>query len=433
MKHMSWILLLPLAFQCFAHDHCSPTALSQAAAQALAFQKELQKANVGDLEDDVPAAIADKITQLKDALNSTSNATLSCAKPSVDPNELQKNIARALHANQPEYDGNPNMPKDDPRFEHLPGLYGNNLMVQVRRPSGTQGMIAVQFSFDIECGTDTMLLAYKLGDGVWTEKLRWQSPPLKSISDAFGDFFLATFLHDPSALEDNDANWRVVVAHGTIWCQSRFSNFKIDLLSPSRDPASPRVLWHTGRAYSRSDFDPQIKSSGNTFELRLNADCMFFDEANCFERRVIYRYSVDDNDSVRRLGPFGMNARGFVEEWLTAPWPESQNVSAAEAVAALQEVHDHFDRPAKPGDDQFVSHSFGPVRACAAPGVFQVQINSTLEKIVPGKPGGDSSPLPSRYFHVGESKDGYLMLSARAEPDPSCTGTNLMPPEKTVN
>ena len=125
-----------------------------------------------------------------------------------------------------------------------------------------------------------------------------------------------------------------------------------------------------------------------------------------------------------------INARGFVEEWLSAPWSESRDFSSAEAVTELQAVYDRFDAPIKLNGDQFVRHPLGPVRACAAPGVFQVQIDSTLENIVPGKPGGVRKPLASRYFHVREVKDGYVMLSAPTAPDPTCSGANLMPAGK---
>jgi len=426
MIRSPWILLLFLAGQCLAEDRCSPDALSQSAAQVLTLQKQLGRIVVDEMVDEVPLGVAGKIIQLKDALNRTADATFLCVKPSVDPKELQNNIARVLHANEPEYDGNPNIPKDDPRFERLPGYYGHNLNVNVNRPSGMAETLEIQFTFDIDCGSDSMLLVYGLHDGVWKKKLRWQSPPLKSISDGFGDFFVSAYLHDSSTSDSRDTKWRLVVAHGTSWCTSRFSDFKIDLLSPSPDPDSPRVLWHAERDYSRGDFDARIKSSGNTFELRLNADCMTFDSAKCFERRVIYRYRVDSNDLVRRVGPMGLNARGFVEEWLTAPWSESRDFSAPESADALQKVHDRFDPPTKPNDDYYVSQSLGPVRACTPPGVFQVQINSLLNKIVPGKPGGETAPLASHFFHVREVKDGYVMLAAPTEPDPTCSGANLM-------
>jgi hypothetical protein len=379
------------------------------------------------MDEAVPAAVADKITQLKDALRQVSDVALACAAPTIDPAKLQQSLAQVLHANAPEPDANTVVSKDDHRYDDTFGSYGHNLRVKVTRPPGIAGILTVEYSTNIECGADSMLLIYRLQDKVWTEKLRWQSPRLKLISDSFGDFFLFTILPGSSSSESREAKWRVAVAHGTSWCTSRYSGFKMDLLSPSGDPASPQVLWHIERGYSRGGFDPQIKSSGNTFDLRLNADCMIFDTAKCFERRVIYRYSVDGNNAVRRVGPIGSDARGFVEEWLRAPWSESRDFSVAETAATLQTVHDQFDPPLKPNDDQFVSHSFGPVRACAIAGTFQVQINSTLEKIVPGKLGGDSTSLASHYFHVREMKDGYLMLSAPTEPDSNCNGPDLIP------
>lgn len=418
------ILLIPAAIPCWAQD-CS-VSVPQAGARVLALQAELEKLKVSEMEEGVPPTIADNIVQLKDALTSFSQVALSCSNPGIDPTALQKQLADVLHANAPEPPPNTVVSKSDHRYDEIFGSYGHNLRVQVSRPPDIGALLAVRYSINIECGTDTMLLVYKLQNGQWIPRLRWQSPPLKKISDAFGDFFLTAFLHMPSA-RDGDTEWRVVVAHGHPWCTSRFSGFRIDLLSSRFDPAAPHALWHIERGYSRGGFDPRLESSGNIFELRLNADCMHFDIDNCFERRVIYRYQVDGNGQVHRLNPLALNARGFVEEWLSAPWSESQDFSASGSTAVLQRVHDNFDPPLKSGDDQFVTHSFGPVRACTAPEIFQIQINSTLERNVPSKPGGESKALPSNYFHVRQVKDGYLMLSAPTEPDPTCNGPNIMP------
>ena len=309
MKHLSWILPLSFAVSCPAQNLCNPNALSQAAARVLILQNELGQTKVDEMDVSVPPTVAVKITQLKDALSHASDAALACAEPSENPIELQKRLAQMLHANAPEPPANTAISKDDHRYDEILGSYGHNLRVQVSRPPAVAGVLLIQYFTNIECGADSMLLAYELRDGTWMQKLRWQSPPLKMISDAFGDFFVSAALPDSSALENTNSKWRLVVAHGTPWCTSRFSNFKIDLLSPGPDPASPQVLWHTEREYSRDEFEPRIKSSANTFELRLNADCMSFDPANCFERRVIYRYSVDGNDHVHRVGPLANNAR----------------------------------------------------------------------------------------------------------------------------
>jgi len=422
MKSIAWVLVIGCAVSCRAAVPCSPSALSQAAAQATTLQRELENIKVEEMDTAVPADARDLLDRLKDALTHTADAALGCAPPLVNATELQASLAEALHANPPEPPENTVISSNDHRFDEAFGSYGHNLRVRGGRPQNALGLLVVEFAFNIACGNDHMLLVYALDRGAWVEKLRWQAPPLKDVSDAYGDFFVSAIL--PGASTGDESEWRVIVAHGRPWCTSRFSGFKTDLLAPGVDPHSPRVLWKIDRGYSRFEFAPKLKTSANTFELRLNDTCM---DSDAYERRVIYRYRVNDDGSVQRVGPIAINARGFVEEWLSAPWAESRGFLAADASANLQAVHDQFDPPSKPDSSEFVTHAYGPVRACKAAGVFQVQIDSTLEKMVPGKPGGDSSPLPSRYFHVREVKDGYSMISAPSEPDPACSGSNLMP------
>jgi hypothetical protein len=327
-------------------------------------------------------------------------------------------MAEVLHANPPEPPENSVVSKDDHRFDEALGSYGSNLRVRVRRPPNFAELLEVEFSINIECGDDHMLLIYALQNGAWKRQIRWQARPLKQISGAFGDFFLSAILS-----VHGDSTPRIVVAHGTPWCTSRFSAFNIDILAPTSDPNSPKILWHTERGYSRGDFDSKIKSSGDSFELRVNNSSMDIDS---FERHVIYRYRVDDHGRVQRIQPIATNARGFVEEWLAAPWVESKLFSAQESDRAMQSVHDRFEVSPK-SDNEFISHHYGPVRSCSTPKTFQVQINSTLEKPVPGKPGGESKSLRAHYFHVREIDNGYLMVSAPTEPDAACSGPNLMP------
>ncbi len=420
MKCLPLVLVLYAAVPCGAQTPCFPAALADVASRVHRIQEGLKQIPVGEMDTTVPAAARDLLTQLKDALSCAADAALALAGPTVDPVELENRMADILNANPPEPAENAVVSKDDHRFDETFGSYGRNLRVRVTRPSNVAGLIEVEFSVNIECGDDHMLLVYAPRNGVWREQMRWQAPPLKQVSDAFGDFFVSATLSTP---EVGDTRLRVVVAHGTPWCTSRFSGFAMDILSPASDSNSPKVLWHTERGYSRGDFRPRIKSSGNTFELRLNDSSMDIDG---YERRVIYRYRIDEHQDVHRIEPIATNARGFVEEWLSAPWSESQSFSAQEAGQALQLVHDQF-APAVKSDTEFVAHSYGPVRACNAPGTFQVQINSMLERIVTGKPGGESQPGPTHYFLVRAIRDGYLMVSAPTEPDPACRGANLMP------
>jgi hypothetical protein len=420
MKCLPLVLLLCVAASRGAQMACSPAALSDAAKQVHSIREGLKRVQVGEMDITVPVAARDQLMQLKDALSNAADAALSCAGPAVDSVELQNKLAETLKANPPEPDEDMVYATADHRFEEAFGSYGHNMRVRVSRPANAAALLQVEFSVNIECGNDHMLLVYGLQNGVWNREMRWQASSLKDISDAFGDFFLSAVMSPP---EGGDSRPRVVVAHGTPWCTSRFSGFKIDVLSPTSDPNSPKVLWHSERGYSRGDFKTRLRSSGDTFELRVNASCM---DIHSYERHVIYRYRVDDQQNVHRIEPIATNARGFVEEWLSAPWNESLAFLAQDAAPALRLVHDQFAHPDKP-DTEFVMHSYGPVRACSTPEVFQVQINSKLDKIVPGKPGGESKSLPAYYFHVREIRDGYLMISASMEPDPACGGPNLMP------
>ena len=108
--------------------------------------------------------------------------------------------------------------------------------------------------------------------------------------------------------------------------------------------------------------------------MRLNDSSMDFEE---FQRRVIYRYRIDAHQVVRRIGPIATNARGFVEEWLSAPWSESKAFPAPEAASALQLIHDQSAQRAE-AESKFVSSRYGPFRACDQLGTFQIQIDSTL-------------------------------------------------------
>jgi hypothetical protein len=417
MKCLPLLSVFLAVVPCSAQEPCAPAQLSDAADRVRRIQEGLKQLKVEEMYTDVPAEVRDLITQLKDALSCTADAALAGAGPSVDPVELQQTLAHVLSANPPQPPPDTVVRNDDHRFDEWRGSYGHNLRVQVTGPATVSRLIEVEFSINIECGEDHMLLFYAPVNGAWRRQMRWQAPPLKKTSAAFGDFFFATILPAPAG---GTSGTRVVVAHGNPWCTSRFSGFDIDVLSPGADPNSPKVFWHTHRGYSRFNFTPTIRSSEDTFELLLNAPT---GDPMGFERRVIYRYQIDEHLGVLRIQPIASNARGFVEEWLDAPWSEAQGFLAQGAAPALQQVHHLFEPPVR-DDAEFVSYSYGPVRACDAPKTFQVQMDPTLERL---SPQYASHQLPPRYFHVRETGNGYLMVSAPTEPDSTCTGPNLMP------
>jgi hypothetical protein len=408
---------LLVATTCHAATPCSPQAKQNAAKTVATLRKQLMAVSVSLGEDTAPGQ---SILKLKDSLNEAAQTVLACHDTSTSPAVIQRELASLLHANLPEPPDEPPATADD-IDKPVTDVFGTDLKVRVTGPPSSPQLLSVQFSFGISCGDDNVLLLFEAENTGWKEAMRWQSPLLTDIGHAFGDFFVWSILPG-----EGTQTWRVVVAHGKPWCTSRISGFNIDVLEPTASASRPRVVWHTDRGYSRGDFEPSLKASGNIFELRLNEDAMHFDMNQAFERRAIYRYRVTAN-IVDRIEPIAINARGFVEEWLDMPWNEAAAQTTDSASLTLKGMHVSFQQEPKDEKNSFIEPSFGPVLACKQTKQFQVEFDASRETFVPNKPGGDSKPLPSTYFRVLETGDGYQMLSATHKPDPSCNGRDLMP------
>ncbi len=410
-------LLLASSIAGSAQDICSQPFQKDSAAAVASIRMKLRSVKLEEMDTNVPETAQQLIPQLKSVLAQTARAVLACHNSAIDPHALESEIAILLHANPPQPPSNSVVKNGDPRYpEWLSEKYGSNLLVSVRRPQ-TQ-LLSVQFQFHIECGDDTVLVLFEQQGTQWHEKLVWKAPPYKEISGAFGDFFLTSILFG-----DAPGTWKVVAAHGTPWCTSRLSGFDLDVLAPSSDdPDHPRVVWHTQRGYSRDDYEPRLHAAGDTFELRLHDDEMFFNEEG-FERLVVYRYRVL-GDKVTRLEPVAAHARGFVEEWLTMPWEEALAQSNPAQTAKIQAVHKEYEDSFKDTDEYTSWHS-GPVQACTTGDHFQVTMNTERDRIAPGKPGGESTPGPTYYFQL-QQNNGYRLLAITTASDPSCTGPDLM-------
>jgi hypothetical protein len=401
-----------------AQEACSKPIEGKSAATVASLRKQLRAItlNKDDVGTDVPELAQRLISQLKSALAQTAQAVVACHDGAADTKTVEREMATLLHANPPQPPPNATVYKGDPRYpEWLSDEYGSNLLVTVDQPRPQ--LLSLEFQFHIECGDDTVWMLFEQQGSHWRERLIWQAPPYKEISGAFGDFFVTAILPESSS-----DGWRVVAAHGRPWCTSRFSGFNIDVLAPTDDPEHPRVVWHTERDYSRGDYNTRLSSSGDTFELRLHDDEMHFD-MDAFERLVVYRYRVS-GDKVIRLEPIAANARGFVEEWLSMPWEEALAQSDTAQADKLRAVHKEYEISFK-GTGEYTSWHSGPVQACTTHDHFQVTMTTERERIVPGKPGGESTPGSTYLFQL-QQDNGYRLLKITTTPDPSCAGPDLM-------
>jgi hypothetical protein len=416
MKRWLRLACLPIAIlPCHAQTPCRSGALAQLAANAHRINAALLSYKLDEMQTSVAKPAQERIARFKDALVAVVYESVRCGPAMESAASLETRLARLLQANQPQKPDRSGGPSEVP----IAGMIGSDLSVKVSTPANASNLLAIVLTFGTQCGDDSILLLYKATPDGMHRLLRWQSPPYNEASGAFGDFFVFGIL--PATASNG---LRVAVAHGHPWCTSRFSGFDIDLLAPGADPNTPRVVWHTERGYSRGDAVSRMKATADTFELRLNTAAM---DINTFEVPVVYRYRVT-GDQVKRIEPIATNGRGFVEEWLEMPWDEAKDQVSAESVAAAKRIHDQFAAPVNANDKSFLNHTDGPVRACRdETREFQVEIGNTRETFVEGVPGGRTETLPSTYFHLRETGDGYELEAVGNAPDPNCNGSDLMP------
>jgi hypothetical protein len=385
-------------------------AFRQASAAVLESQQNLLRQKAKDMDSSVAPALQALIGGFKDSLVGATDAILHCEAPNTPAEQLQTDLARLLHANQPQ----PIMTDD---------RYGADLKVAVSMPVAAPQLRLVELSFIISCGEDSVLLVYEpnkrnaelissVGEHVdsgmpdgFERALRWQAAPYDQILGAFGDFFQYVLM--PGL---NGRPWRLAVAHGMPWCTSTWSGFQIDLLEPQ--PGAPRVVWHEKLSYRRGDVVPKLILRPSGFEVRAEVNTI---EIEQLFRKGIFRYEVD-GDTVRRVQPIALDGRGFVDEWLKAPWSEAKEWSLPEGLVGFQKAHEAFDRGAK---DANTTYSYGPVRACQMKGQYEVEI--------------DADPGGKQFYAIREAENGYMLVNFGTTQDERCSGPDLMKRQPSRN
>ena len=404
-----------------AQTACTPAAEAGVLRNVRTAQATALAIESTDMDSGVPNQVAPVLIRLKQQLALAADFAILCTPPDATVAQMQARLDKLLQQAAPGMPAPAPAANDKDEDKPRKGIFGNRVSARVSALADTPRLLEVDLATSEACGDDTQLLIYQQTNGRWMRALRASSTFAGNddVGQSWGDFFLAkVVIPDPAHPED----WRAVLAHGTPWCTSRFSNFGLAVLAPEIKTGESRVVWQTERDYSRGDFDPRLKASGDTFELRLNADEMSFNE-NAFERLVVYRYRVHD-DKLTRLEPVAANSRGFVEEWLSMPWQEALDQSAAIDPTSLKKVHEQNSVPAN--KNEYTAWTAGPVRACSATGRFQAAFDSQHSVMGTGTTPSHDDPKIHHYFQIRQADNGYQMLSVSPTPDPTCTGPDLM-------
>jgi hypothetical protein len=394
-------LVIPLASSA---QTCPRDAIQRATESTNSIQTRMLavKGSSDGMDYSFTPTTGELIRSMKESLATVINEYMACATESIsNPKVIESDLAKLLDANKP-------APPSQTLTESTPmpsdHVYGDALQIDVTRPDASLDLIAVQTSFSVGCGNDTMLLIYEWKHDAWQRALRWQSGDYKEVSGAFGDFFNFVVLR-----RKESGQWLVAVAHGMPWCTSRWSGYDLDLIQPSGTGESQHVLVHRNSTYVRFDVDPTMKLELGGFELRLQTGQL---DLEYMTRLGIYRYRVI-GDSLQRVQPIALNGKDFVDEWLQSDWSDAIHWSATTHLGDLQNVHAEVAKRIAPksGDDAVLS--YGPVRACSGdPKHFQVEFDRD-----PGKP---------TYFQIEQGENSFTMLDASPTPNSHCKGADLM-------
>jgi len=419
MPHISILaLLLSLGALAHAEKPCTQPDLHAPAQRAKALQSQLLAAKVANqgTDDSVPLSLQLEIHALKDTLAALATVALECAPANTGSAALQTTLATALNLDKQQ-----RLETTETSTEEADHIYGADLTVKVTRPT-TLPILLIEFRFGIACGTDSLLLAYEYRHVHWLSAARWQSPDYDQVSGAFGDFFDYLILQPQGAPKPEETPpWFLAIAHGRPWCTSNMSAFHLDVLQPSEFQLAQHPVYHESAVYIRTT-SPTFSPNPDGFELRLTANSL---DASIAAHTAIYRYRVTPGSPevspVERIQPIADNGRDFVDEWLQAPWGEAKKWAAPEGLPSLEPIHKRIEALHDPAIKDFPVFEYGPVRPCAdATTHYQVELRQASAG--PAKP----RPAPPTFFQIEEGKNAFTMLSASTQPNPHCTGADIM-------
>jgi hypothetical protein len=416
-------LLAASAFLLFTRGDCSYA--QQVPTSVAAAQRRLLALAVPDqLDTNVPANIQVAIGNLKQSLalqtdamiaRLPSNATALMAKQQLSASLPPTSEGKVSDAQWRQREAaKPGQPDSGRNADLALGLYGGELTIVTSQP--TPSLLLVQETFDIACGSDTVLLVYSNASGTWKRSLLWQSKPYTEISGAFGDIY-ETLLLKP----DYQGNPLLLVLHGTPWCTSTMSRFDMDAFELGAATGG-KPMWHGTHEYRRADLDPplSLRATTNGFEVRTSVSAN--GRGDRIARRGVMRYAVG-SDGIHRVEPIAMNAADSLDEWFEMPRTEAVAFADGPATSMTWTMFDDFTSLDKSKGANVPYPSIGAVRACKGDGdLFQAEVTSQIF----GASGSEQQSGPAFFVQLQQVSDGYRIHAVTRTPDSTCTGPDLM-------
>lgn len=154
--------------------------------------------------------------------------------------------------------------------------------------------------------------------------------------------------------------------------------------------------------------DPPVSARFEGDDLVVEMDVASIDPAR-HHRIAVRRFAVDAK-TARRVAPYALTPRDFVEEWLRAPWTASSAWTRADARTALEAIHARAHESTAPARFSGATQRCEGNADAAQSGSVQVGVRFASGEV---------------FFRVKNDPAGaYEMLSADSAAAPACVKTD---------
>lgn len=364
---------------CLAVLLIGPRARASEPFEIAATIARLQRIEVQD-EARVPDEARPLLATLKAQIRELAGRELRSA-PYASPERLQANLLRAVSMESS-------------------GLYGDVYGIEVRRPAGHEGLLAVQVTLGIPCGSDSSLYLFERREVSWRLALALESNGYEEIDGALGRFGFGV---SPPA---RDGSFFVVAADVNPWCTSNWQRLRWRAYRLGGDPLRPQPFFEGESGIylgTESGFELEVAEDGFRLAFTGRQDL----DAGLLIRDMIQAFQVSGTE-VKRVPPLAAEPRGFLDEWISLPWSDARRWTSRR-VNAAEIWHGRLQERLR-GLYSF----FESFEVCGKDG-SRWQIGLEIE------PDPALHPLPIRlFFTVSQEKDDFRIERIDVRPLEGC-------------
>ena len=282
----------------------SPSTLSvpsESVSDPAATARQLQYAEPGDEEWQVPPPVRRLLTQFKKELRELIGRELNDGAGSGSAEAIRAGLAGALAR-----EGAPVVEAD----WQADNPYGRVIGLEARRPAGIDRWLAVEVTQQIACGEDASLYLFERREDGWRLAFVLESNGYEDVGGGLGSF---DFRISPP---DSQGQFFIVAVDVNPWCSSNWQRIRYRAFRPGGDPLHPQPFFQEEET-TYIQFGYELSVAADRFRVSFSGYQHL--DAGILIRRFSRAYRITGTQ-VERIGPLAEEENGFIDEWISLPW-----------------------------------------------------------------------------------------------------------------